>query len=128
MIRLRLGQVEEKSFWLFVVTVIVVAVTSSRLDQRYRALTWIKCVYRESGSWDTRTFDQENCLGRRDMTNAYAVPEDRITLDMIVARLNVERFSKMLSEEADEAKRQTLAHLITEEKAKLDALFPRAFT
>jgi hypothetical protein len=61
------------------------------------------------------------------MTHAYAAPEDRITLDMIVARLNVERFSKMLSEEADEAKRQTLAHLITEEKAKLDALFPRAF-
>jgi hypothetical protein len=61
------------------------------------------------------------------MTYAYAAPEDRITLDMIVARLNVERFSKMLSEEADEAKRQTLSHLITEEKAKLDALFPRAF-
>jgi hypothetical protein len=46
---------------------------------------------------------------------------------MVVARLNVERFSKMLSEEADEVKRQTIAHLITEEKAKLDALFPRAF-
>jgi hypothetical protein len=58
------------------------------------------------------------------MTHAYAAPEDRITLDMIVARLNVERFSKMLSEEADQAKRQTLAHLISEEKAKLDALFP----
>jgi hypothetical protein len=34
----------------------------------------------------------------------------------------------MYSEEADEAKRQILAHLIAEEKAKLDALFPRAFT
>jgi hypothetical protein len=30
--------------------------------------------------------------------------------------------------EADEAKRQILAHLIAEEKAKLDALFPCAFT
>jgi hypothetical protein len=62
------------------------------------------------------------------MTDAYLAPEDRIALDTIVARLNVERFSKMLSEEADEAKRQMLAHLITEEEAKLDALFPRAFT
>ena len=61
------------------------------------------------------------------MTEAHAASDDRIALDMIVARLNVERFSKMYSEEADEAKRQTLAHLITEEKAKLDALFPRAF-
>jgi hypothetical protein len=62
------------------------------------------------------------------MTDAYVIPEDRIALDTIVARLNVERFSKMYTEEVDEAKRQTLAHLITEEKAKLDALFPRAFT
>jgi len=62
------------------------------------------------------------------MTEAHAASDDRIALDMIVARLNVERFSKMHSEEADEAKRQILAHLITEEKAKLDALFPRAFT
>jgi hypothetical protein len=62
------------------------------------------------------------------MTHAYAAPEDRITLDMIVARLNVERFSRMLSAEADEAKRQILVHLIAEEKARYDALFPRAFT
>jgi hypothetical protein len=62
------------------------------------------------------------------MTEAHAASDDRIALDMIVARLNVERFSKMYSEEADETKRQILAHLITEEKAKLDALFPRAFT
>jgi G3E family GTPase len=62
------------------------------------------------------------------MTDTYVAPEDRIALDTIVARLNVERFSKMLSEEADEAKRQILAQLITEEKAKLDELFPRAFT
>jgi hypothetical protein len=62
------------------------------------------------------------------MTDAHAASDDRIALDTIVARLNVERFSKMYSEEADEAKRRTLGHLITEEKAKLDALFPRAFT
>jgi hypothetical protein len=86
-----------------------------------------QCVYRESGSWDTSTFDQESCLGSRDMTDAYAAPEDRIVLDTIVARLNVERFSKMYSEEADETKRQLLAHLITEEKAKLNALFSRTF-
>jgi hypothetical protein len=61
------------------------------------------------------------------MTDAYVAPEDRIALDTIVARLNVERFSKMYSKEADEAKRRILAHLIIEEKAKLDALFPRAF-
>jgi hypothetical protein len=62
------------------------------------------------------------------MTEAHAASDDRIALDVIVARLNVERFSKMYSEEADEAKRQILGNLIAEEKAKLDALFPRAFT
>ena len=60
------------------------------------------------------------------MTDAHAVSDRRIALDTIVARLNVERFCKMFSEEADEAKRQTLANLITEEKAKLDAFIPRA--
>jgi hypothetical protein len=90
-------------------------------------LTQINCAYRESSSWDTRTFDQESCLGRRDMTDAYVTPEDRIALDTIVARLNVERFSKMYSKEADETKRRLLAHLITEENAKLNALFSRTF-
>jgi hypothetical protein len=61
------------------------------------------------------------------MTHVYAAPEDRITLDTIVARLNVERFSEMYSKEADETKRQILANLITEEKAKLSALFSRTF-
>jgi hypothetical protein len=60
------------------------------------------------------------------MSNAYAPSDTRIALDTIVARLNVERFCKMFCEEADETKRQTLAHLITTEKAKLDALIPRA--
>jgi hypothetical protein len=61
----------------------------------------------------------------QDMTEAHAASDDRIALDTIVARLNVERFCKMFSEEADEAKRQILANLISEEKAKLDALIPR---
>jgi hypothetical protein len=39
-----------------------------------------------------------------------------------IARLNVERFSKLFTEQADETKRHTLLHLIAEEKAKLDAL------
>ena len=41
------------------------------------------------------------------MTDAHAVSNGRIALDTIVARLNVERFCKMFSEEANEAKRQT---------------------
>jgi hypothetical protein len=65
-------------------------------------------------------------FGNADMTEAHAVSDDRIALDTIVARLNVERFCKMFSEEADEAKRQILANLITEEKAKLDAFILRA--
>jgi hypothetical protein len=43
-------------------------------------------------------------------------------------RLNVERFCKMFSEEVDEAKRQTLANLISEEKAKLDRIVGTHFT
>jgi len=45
-----------------------------------------------------------------------------IALDTMVARINVEHFCKRLSEEIDEAKRQTLLHLIEEEQAKLFAL------
>jgi hypothetical protein len=50
------------------------------------------------------------------------VSDARVTPDTIVARLNIERFCKIFAEEADDTKRQTLAHLIHEEKAKLDAL------
>ena len=64
--------------------------------------------------------------GMLDMTEAHPVSDDRIALETIVARLNVERFCKMFSKETDEAKRQTLANLITEEKAKLEAFIPRA--
>jgi hypothetical protein len=66
--------------------------------------------------------------GMRDMTDAHAVSDGRIALDTIVARLNVERFCKMFSEEANEAKRQTLANLISEEKAKLDRIVGTHFT
>jgi hypothetical protein len=56
------------------------------------------------------------------MTNTRAVSDGRVELDAIVAPLNVERFSKLFAEEVDEARRQTLVHLIAEEKVKLDAL------
>jgi hypothetical protein len=47
------------------------------------------------------------------------VSDSRVALDMIVARLNVERFRKIFSDEADETKRHTLGRLIAEERAKL---------
>ena len=50
------------------------------------------------------------------------VSDARVALDTIVARLNVERFCKIFSDEADETKRRTLVQLIAEEKAKLHAL------
>jgi hypothetical protein len=61
-----------------------------------------------------------------DLSDIVETPEHRrsFALDTIVARLNVQRYCKMFSEEADEAKRQILANLITEEKAKLDAFIP----
>jgi len=45
-----------------------------------------------------------------------------VALDTIVARLNIERFCKIFSDEADETKRHTLGRRIAEEKAKLYAL------
>jgi hypothetical protein len=50
------------------------------------------------------------------------VSDARVALDTIVARLNIERFCKIFSDEADEIKRQTIGCLIAEEKAKLYAL------
>jgi hypothetical protein len=47
------------------------------------------------------------------------VSDSRVALDMIVARLNIERFRKIFSDEADETKRHTLGRLIAEERAKL---------
>jgi len=58
------------------------------------------------------------------MITTCTVSDARVALDTIVARLNVERFCKIFSDEADETKRRTLVQLIAEEKAKLDALVP----
>jgi hypothetical protein len=44
------------------------------------------------------------------------------TMDRTVARLNVERFRKLLAEEVDEGKRKTLLRLLAEEEAKLASL------
>ena len=46
------------------------------------------------------------------------------TLPFMVARLNIERFCKKLTEETNELKRQTLLQLVDEERAKLFALSP----
>jgi len=56
------------------------------------------------------------------MTNTSAVTNPRITLDATIARLNIERFCKIFTDEANETKRRTLLDLIAEEKAKLDTL------
>lgn len=40
-------------------------------------------------------------------------------LDRVVARLNIERFRKKLTEENDETRRQILLELVAEETAKL---------
>ena len=56
------------------------------------------------------------------MITTCTVSDPRVALDTIVARLNIERFCKIFSDESDETKRHTLVRLIAEEKAKLDAL------
>ena len=40
-------------------------------------------------------------------------------MDKTIARLNIDHFRKRLAVETDEAKRQTLLRLLTEEEAKL---------
>ncbi len=42
-------------------------------------------------------------------------------MDKLVARFNIEHYRKVLANEADEARRQTLLHLLAEEEAKLAA-------
>jgi len=44
------------------------------------------------------------------------------TSDRYIARLNIERFRKLLASEADETKRQTILRLLTREEAQLSAL------
>jgi len=51
---------------------------------------------------------------------------DTVTLQSMVARLNIELFCRKLLEEMNEAKRRTLLQLVAEEKAKLSALLPSA--
>jgi hypothetical protein len=51
---------------------------------------------------------------------------DTVTLQSMVARLNIELFCKKLSEEMTDSKRRTLLQLVAEEKAKLSALLPSA--
>ena len=43
-------------------------------------------------------------------------------MDKTVARLNIEHFRRLLANEADETKRQLIAHLLAEEQAKLARL------
>ena len=40
-------------------------------------------------------------------------------MDRTVARLNIEHYQRLLATETDEARRQTLLHLLAEEEAKL---------
>ena len=56
------------------------------------------------------------------MITTRTVSDTRVSLDTIVARLNIERICKIFSDEADETKRHTLGRLIAEERAKLFAL------
>jgi len=56
------------------------------------------------------------------MTSTYTDTNARIALDTTIARLNIERFYKILTGEDNQTKRWTLLHLIAEEKARLDAL------
>jgi len=44
------------------------------------------------------------------------------TSDRYIARLNIERFRKLLGSEVDETKRQTILRLLTREEARLSAL------
>jgi hypothetical protein len=56
------------------------------------------------------------------MTN---LASDTIMLNAMIARLNVERFRKILTREIEETKRQTLLQLLAEETSKLAALSRR---
>ena len=47
-------------------------------------------------------------------------------MDKIVARLNIKHFRKLLAEELDQKKQQTILRLLAEEEEKLRALWSRA--
>ena len=61
-------------------------------------------------------------LGDANMITSRAISDSQVSLDAIVARLNIERFCKIFSDESDKTKRHMLVRLIAEEKAKLCAL------
>jgi len=46
-------------------------------------------------------------------------------MDRSVARLNVEHYRRLLANETDESRRQTLMRLLAEEEAKLANLGPK---
>ena len=46
-------------------------------------------------------------------------------MDRTVARLNIEHFRRLLAQETDESRRQTLLRLLAEEEAKLTDPKPR---
>lgn len=46
-------------------------------------------------------------------------------MDRTIARLNIEHFRRLLAEETDEARRQTLLRLLAEEEAKLSDPGPK---
>jgi hypothetical protein len=46
-------------------------------------------------------------------------------MDKIVARLNIKHFRKLLTEELDQTKQQTILRLLAEEEEKLRALWSR---
>ncbi len=56
------------------------------------------------------------------MTAIDAISKDEAALRTMVARLNIEHYRKILTEETDETKRQTLLHLVDEENVKLQSL------
>jgi hypothetical protein len=64
---------------------------------------------------------------RREITMTN-LASDNVTLETVVARLNIEHYRKRLTEEVDETKRQTLLELIAEETTKLSALSPMTAT
>jgi len=45
-------------------------------------------------------------------------------MDWAVARLNIEHYRRLLADETDAARRQTILRLLSEEEAKLAALGP----
>jgi hypothetical protein len=47
-------------------------------------------------------------------------------MDKIVARLNIKHFRKLLTEELDQTKQQTILRLLAEEEDKLRALWDRS--